>query len=336
MTLQPLATTTVGSFPRPLWLADTQRSQAHYKLSGEALSQAMDDATVLVLRQQEQLGLDIATDGEMRRQSFIFHVVGNWLGVDTRQLGRTTRYRNRDVDRMVPRIAGRIVHQAGTTSDEIRFAKRNTTLPLKVAVPGPMTVVDSTVNDFYKDEAEQAMDIAAALNQELLEMQAAGCDVLQIDEPAMTRYHDKVKSHGVKALDRCLEGIHIPAIVHLCYGYPGGVSLQHQYGYDRLLPLLMQSAISGFTVEFGRSAFDPGVLRDCAGRIIMCGCIDPGDSPAPSVRSVVDRIEQALKVVDPARMWLAPDCGLMTITRDLAYEKLRVMVEASKTIRARL
>jgi 5-methyltetrahydropteroyltriglutamate--homocysteine methyltransferase len=199
-----------------------------------------------------------------------------------------------------------------------------------------MTVIDSSANQFYKDEAELAMDIAAALNAELLDMQAAGASVLQIDEPAMTRYHDKVRAHGVKALDRCLEGIHVPTIVHLCYGYPGGVSLQHQYEYVDLLPMLMESRISGFTVEFGRSAFDPKVLELCGDRIVMFGCIDPGDSPVPSVDSVEKRVAQALEHLDPQQVWLAPDCGLMTISREMADQKLAVMVEVAKRLRAKL
>jgi 5-methyltetrahydropteroyltriglutamate--homocysteine methyltransferase len=259
--------------------------------------------------------------------------VGQWSGVDTQHLARTTLYRNRVVDRLVPRVSGKVLHRTTTSADEVRFAKNNTRLPLKVAVPGPMTVVDSTVNEFYSDEAEEAMDIASAINIELLQLQAAGCDVLQIDEPAMTRHHAKVKSYGVKALDRCLVGIHVPTVVHLCYGYPGGVSLQHQYGYADLLPTLMQSAISGFTVEFGRSDFDVGVLSECTGRIVMFGCVDPGDSPAPSLRSVVKKVEEALKFVEPANMWLSPDCGLMTINRQLAQEKIRVMVQAADLLR---
>ena len=147
-----------------------------------------------------------------------------------------------------------------------------------------MTVVDSTLNEFYQDEAELAFDIAVALNQELLEIQAAGCDVIQIDEPAMTRYHDKLRDYGAKALDRALEGITVPTVVHLCYGYPGlGRPPQHEYEYTGVLPELMKTRIGGFTVEFGRSQFDPEVLKACGDRIVMFGCIDPGDTPAPSV-----------------------------------------------------
>jgi 5-methyltetrahydropteroyltriglutamate--homocysteine methyltransferase len=334
MPFAPLTTTTVGSFPRPTWLAETKRNQLSFRLEGDALKAAMDDAMALVIRDQEQLGLDIFTDGEMRRTTFVFHVAGQWDGVDTEKLATKKIYRNREADRLVPRITGRIVRRAPAAVDDLRAAKSHTDRPIKMAVPGPMTVIDSSANEFYQDEEEFAFDVAAALNAELRDLQAAGVDVLQIDEPAMTRYHDKVRSYGANALDRCLDGITVPAIVHLCYGYPGGGALQHQYQYEGVLPLLMQTRISGFHVEFGRSAFDPKVLRLCGDRIVMFGCIDPGDSPVPTVEAVEHRVAEALDVVDPRQVWLAPDCGLMTISRELARQKLAVMVEAAKRLRA--
>jgi 5-methyltetrahydropteroyltriglutamate--homocysteine methyltransferase len=334
MAFGPLTTTSIGSFPRPTWLARTKRNELTFRLDGEALREAMDDAMALVIREQEQLGLDILTDGEMRRATFIFHIAGQWEGVDTEQLVTKKIYRNREADRLVPRITGKILRRAPATVDDLRTARSHTDRPLKMAVPGPMTVIDSAANEFYQDEEELAFDIAAALNAELLDLQSAGANVLQIDEPAMTRYHDKVRAYGASALDRCLDGITVPTIVHLCYGYPGGGALQHQYHYEDLLPLLMQTRIGGFHVEFGRSTFDAKVLQACGDRIVMFGCVDPGDSPVPSVDSVERRIAQALDVLDPGQLWLAPDCGLMTIGRELARQKLAVMVEAAKRLRS--
>jgi len=335
MPFRPLTTTSVGSFPRPTWLAHTQRNQLTFQVSGPALKEAMDDATVVVLREQEDLGLDVLTDGEMRRTHFIFHIAGLWDGVDTEKLVNKTIYRNRAADRLVPRITGKILRRVPSSVDDLRFAKSYTSRPLKMAVPGPMTVIDSAMNEFYKDEAELAFDIAAAINGELRDLQAAGCEVLQIDEPAMTRYHDKVRAYGAKALDRCLDGITVPTLVHLCYGYPGGGSLQHQYEYIDLLPHLIETRIGGFTVEFGRSSFDPKVLQACGDRIVMFGCVDPGDSPVPTVASIERRVGEVLEWLDPKQVWLAPDCGLMTISRNMARDKLRVMVEAAKRLLAR-
>ncbi len=238
------------------------------------------------------------------------------------------------MNQMVPRIVGKVTRRSPAAVEDTRFAKAYTDRPLKMQVPGPMTVIDSTLNEFYDDESELAFDIAIALNQELLEIQAAGCDVIQIDEPAMTRYHDKLRDYGARALDRCLEGITVPTLVHLCYGYLGlGRPPQHEYKYSGVLPELMKTRIGGFTVEFGRSQFDPEVLKACGDRIVMFGCIDPGNSPAPSVDSVKRRVAGVLEYLSPDQVWLAPDCGLMTISRELATQKLKVMVEAAKSLR---
>ncbi|MGH7248749.1 MAG: hypothetical protein ACREH9_11640 [Pseudomonadota bacterium] len=336
MPFGPLITTSVGSFPRPSWLAHTMRNQISFRLQGDALKEAMDDAMIVALHEQERLGLDVLTDGEMRRSSFIFHIAGQWDGVDTERLVTKKIYRNRPADRLVPRVTGRIVRRSAAAVDDLRTAKSHTGRPVKIAVPGPMTVIDSAANEFYADEEELAFDVAAAINGELRDLEDAGADVLQIDEPAMTRYYDKVAKYGARALDRCLDGIGVPAIVHLCYGYPGGGRLQHHYKYPDLLALLMETRIGGFTVEFGRSSFDTKVLRICGSRIVMFGCIDPGDSPPPMVAAVERRVGEALQWLDPRQVWLAPDCGLMTISRTLAREKLRVMVEAARRLRAKL
>jgi 5-methyltetrahydropteroyltriglutamate--homocysteine methyltransferase len=203
-------------------------------------------------------------------------------------------------------------------------------------VPGPMTVVDSTLDEFYKDEAAMALDVAAALNEELRDLQAAGCDVLEIDEPAMTRYHEKVFAYGAKALDRCLEGITVPTVVHLCYGYPGGAGQQHEYEYPELLEELMKTKIGGFGVEFARSGYDPAVLSIAKGRIVMFGCVDPSDTPVPPVSKVVERVRVALKYIEPNNLWVAPDCGLMTISRELANAKAKLLVEVAKECRRTL
>jgi len=333
MTFPPLATTGIGSLPRPGWLAASRQTRVEIVVPPEHRQQACDDATLLALRLQERLGLDVVTDGEQRREGFIFHIAGQWDGIDTKTEGRKEIYRRRVGARMVPRITGPVRRRAAAAVEDTRFAKANTDRPLKMAVPGPMTVIDSSLNEAYKDEAELAMDIAVALNAELREMQAAGADVLQIDEPAMTRYHDKLADYGAKALDRCLDGITVPTLVHLCYGYPGTGVPQHEYEYTGVIPELMKTRIAGFTVEFGRSAFDPAVLKLCGDRIVVLGCVDPGASPAPSVDSVKRRVEGALKHLKPSQVWLSPDCGLMTIAKDLATRKLQVLVEAARALR---
>ena len=336
MQLGPLTTTSIGSIPRPAWLAQTDRSRATFRLAGEALRDAQDDATLLALREQEEIGLDIVTDGEQRREGFIFHVAATWDGIDLVNQAQKEVYRNRPAPRAVPRITGKIKRLAPATVGDVQFAKAHTKHPVKMALPGPMTVIDSALNESYEDETELAMDIATAINAELLDLQAAGCDMFQLDEPAMTRYHQKVLAYGARALDRCLEGVTVPTLVHLCYGYPGGLGMQHHYTYPELLDRLMQTRISGFTVEFARSDYDPAILKSYRERLIVFGCIDPGNTPAPDIGRVKRRIAQALEHLDAERVLLAPDCGLMTISRQLARQKLQVMVAAAQALRQKL
>lgn len=336
MQLPPIAATTIGSFPRPSWLAATERSRVNFRLEGDALKEAQDDATSLNMRTQEQIGLDLLTDGEQRRTGFINHILAAFDGVDLAHEAVKAIYRRRALERSVPRVVGKIKRSKPAIVDDLRFAKMQTTKPIKMAVPGPMTVIDSTLDETYHDEGTMAMDVAAALNEELRDLQAAGCDFVQIDEPAMTRYHEKVFDYGARALDRCLEGIQIPSIVHLCYGYPGGVGQQHEYEYPELLQELMKTKIGGFGVEFARSSYDPAVLSVCKGRLVMFGCVDPSDTPVPSLTSVVTRVRGALKYVEPNNLLLAPDCGLMTISRELANAKARLLVDVAGELRQTL
>lgn len=333
MQLPPIATTTIGSFPRPEWLAATDRSRVTFRIEGAALKEAQDDATTLNMQTQDQIGLDLLTDGEQRRTGFIDHILAAFEGFDLNETAVKKIYRRREQERLVPRIVGKVKRRSAAVVDDFHFAKSQTSKPIKMAVPGPMTVIDSTIDETYNDESTLAMDIAAALNAELRDLQTAGCDVLQIDEPAMTRYHEKVFAYGARALDRCLEGIQTPTIVHLCYGYPGGFGQQHQYEYPELLTELMKTKIGGFAVEFARSNYDPAVLSICKGRLVMFGCVDPSDTPAPPLASVVARVREALKYIEPKNLLLAPDCGLMTISRELANAKARLLVNAARELR---
>ncbi len=336
MKLPPVAATTVGSFPRPNWLAETQRGEAAFVLEGERLREAQDDATILALRKQEEIGLDLLTDGEQRRPQFIYHVLASLEGIDLANRRPKAIRRRATHERLVPRVVGQIRRRSPAVVDDLRFAKNHTARPIKISVPGPTTVVDSTHDEFYAEEAALAMDVAAALNAELLDLQNAGCDVVQIDEPAMTRYHEKVAAYGARALDRLLEGVTVPSIVHLCYGYPGGDPPQHEYGYPELLELLMQTRVGGFSLEFARSNFDPRHLRLCGDRLVMLGCVDPGNSPLEPIDKVVARVRAALEYVDPSRLLIAPDCGLMTIGRELAYGKARQLVDVAQKMRSSL
>ena len=337
MQLPPIAATTIGSFPRPRWLANAIRSTVTFNLEGDLLQEGLDDATTLAIRGQELAGLDLVTDGEQRRPHFIDHILNSMEGVDTVNRVPKGVYRRRDDVHQVPRVFGPIARRTPAVVEDLQFAKARTDHPVKMAVPGPMTVVDSTSDDHYGgDEAAMAMDVATVINAELRDLQAAGADVVQIDEPAMTRYHEKVAAYGARALDRCIEGITIPTIVHLCYGYPGGKDLQHEYEYPELFPLLLETNIGGFAVEFARSNYDPAILEPCKDRLVMFGAVDPSDAPVPPVESVVTRVRDALRYLDADKLLLAPDCGLMTVTRELAFAKARLLAETAAELRRAL
>ncbi len=336
MQLPPIAATTIGSFPRPRWLATAVRSTVTFNLDGELLQEGLDDATTVAIRDQERAGLDLVTDGEQRRPHFIDHILNSMHGVDTVNRVAKGVYRRREEVHQVPRVHGPISRRVPAVVEDLRFAKARTDRPVKMAVPGPMTVIDSTLDEHYGDEAAMAMDVAAVLNAELRDLQAAGADVLQIDEPAMTRYHEKVADYGARALDRCVEGITIPTVVHLCYGYPGGKSLQHEYEYPELFPLLLETGIGGFAVEFARSHYDPAILEPCKERLVMFGAVDPSDVPAPPVDTVVTRIREVLRYLDPDKLLLAPDCGLMTVSRELAFAKASLLADAAAELRRTL
>ena len=322
--------TSVGSFPRPTWLAHTQRNQLTYRLEGDALKEAMDDATALVMREQEDLGLDILTDGEMRRTTSSFTSPGHGTASTPRT---SSPRRSTAIATPIAWCRASPARSCGARRppvDDLRAAKAHTSRPLKMAVPGPMTVIDSASNEFYEDEDELAFDVAAAINGELRDLQAAGCAVLQIDEPAMTRYHDKVARlwrQGARPLPRRHHGAdHRASVLRLSGRRRAAAPVRNTKTCCRML---MQTRIGGFTVEFGRSSFDPQVLKICGDRIVMFGCVDPGDSPAPTVDAGrAPRRRRRSIISTPSRCWLAPDCGLMTISRALAHEKLRVMVEA--------
>ena len=336
LALPPIAVTTVGSFPRPAWLATRDRSDITFQIPSDVLEEALDDATVEVIHEQERIGLDLLTDGEQRRPNFINHMLSGMEGIDLRERRMKSIRRRVGNDRLVPRVVGKVRRRAPIAQDDFAFARGQTDRLLKMAVPGPVTVVDTTYDEFYGDEAALAMDVAAAINEELRDLEAAGCNVIQIDEPAMTRYHEKAAAYGVQALERCLEGITVPTFVHLCYGYPGTGPGQYEYEYPELLDMLMDTSIGGFSLEFARSGYDPGILRRCEGRLVMFGSIDPGDTPADSVDTVVERIRSALEHVEPVKLLIAPDCGLMTINRELARTKARLLVEAAATVRRSL
>jgi len=333
-------TTLVGSYPQPEWLIDRKklagrfpprvRAKELWRVPEAYLAEAQDDATVLAIRAQEQAGLDIVTDGEIRRESYSNRFATALEGVDIDNPGSA-------LDRSghpnpVPRIVGRIRRKHAVEVQDLRFLKRHTTRQTKITVPGPFTMSQQAQNDFYKSPEEAAMDYAAAVNEEIRDLFAAGADVVQIDEPYMQARPEPARQYGLKALNRALEGINGTTAVHICFGYAAIIHARPS-GYS-FLPELAGSPVKQISIETAQSNLDTSVLQKLPGKKIMVGCIDLSDMTVETPQKVAERLRNALKYVKPEDVIVAPDCGMKYLPREVADAKMRAMVEGAKLVRA--
>jgi len=333
-------TTLVGSYPQPEWLIDRKklagrfpprvRATELWRVPQAYLAQAQDDATVLAIRAQEKAGLDIVTDGEMRRESYSNRFATALEGVDTDNPGSA-------LDRSghpnpVPRIVGRIRRKRPVEVEDLRFLKRHTTRLTKITLPGPFTMSQQAQNDYYKSPAEAAMDYAVAVNEEIRDLFAAGADIVQVDEPYMQARPQPAREYGLKALNRALEGIDGTTAVHICFGY-AAVIHERPSGYS-FLPEFSQSPVKQISIETAQSNLDTSVLAKLPGKKIMVGCIDLSDMKVESPETVAARLRKALKHVKPEDVIVAPDCGMKYLPRDVADAKMRAMVEGARILRA--
>lgn len=334
-------TTIVGSFPQPDWLIDRAklagrfpprvRAKELWRIAPEHLAEAQDDATLIAIRAQEEAGLDIVSDGEIRRESYSNRFATALEGVDLDNPGS-------NLDRSghpnpVPRIVGKIRRMHAVEVDDLRFLRAHTTRMTKITVPGPFTLLQQAQNDFYKNEEEAAMDYAAAVNEEIRDLFAAGADVVQIDEPYMQARPEKARQYGLKALNRALEGIMGTTAVHICFGY-AAIIHERPSGYS-FLPELAQCSCRQVSLETAQSKLDCSALAGLEGKKLMVGCVDLSDPEVESAATVVERIERALPYVKAENVILAPDCGMKYLPRATAEGKLRAMVEAAKILRQR-
>jgi 5-methyltetrahydropteroyltriglutamate--homocysteine methyltransferase len=334
-------TTIVGSFPQPEWLIDRARLAGRFpprvrarelwRVAPEFLAEAQDDATLIAIRAQEEAGLDIVSDGEIRRESYSNRFATALEGVDLDNPGSA-------LDRSghpnpVPRIVGRIRRKHAVEVGDLEFLRRHTTRQTKITVPGPFTMLQQAQNDFYASEEEAAMDYAAAVNEEIKDLFAAGADVVQIDEPYMQARPEKARRYGLEALNRALDGVTGTTAVHICFGY-AAIIHERPSGYS-FLPELAQCSCRQVSLETAQSKLDCSVLESLGGKKLMVGCIDLADPAIESPETVVARIERALPFVAPENVILAPDCGMKYLPRETAVGKLRSMVEAAKILRAR-
>jgi 5-methyltetrahydropteroyltriglutamate--homocysteine methyltransferase len=332
-------TTLVGSYPQPDWLIDRQRLAGRFpprvratdlwRVAGPWLAQAQDDATLLAIRAQEEAGLDIVTDGEIRRESYSNRFATALEGVDVDRPG--TALDRSGHPNPVPRIVGKVRRRHPVEVDDLLFLRRHTSRKVKITVPGPFTMSQQAQNDFYASEEEAAMDYAAAVNEEIRDLFAAGADVVQIDEPYMQARPDKARQYGLRALNRALEGIRGTTAVHICFGY-AAIIHERPSGYS-FLPELAGSPVSQVSVETAQSRLDCSVLAKLPGKKILVGCLDLSDPKVESPQTVVARVQRALEYVKAEDVILAPDCGMKYLPRETAAGKLKSMVEAAGILR---
>jgi 5-methyltetrahydropteroyltriglutamate--homocysteine methyltransferase len=332
-------TTLVGSYPQPEWLIDRKklagrfpprvRARELWRVPEPFLAEAQDDATVMAIRAQEEAGLDIITDGEIRRESYSNRFATALEGVDVDNPG--TALDRSGHPNPVPRITGKIRRKQPVEVEDLKFLKRHTRRMVKITVPGPFTMSQQAQNDFYRSEEEAAMDYAAAVNEEIRDLFAAGADIVQVDEPYMQARPEKARQYGLAALNRALDGITGTTAVHICFGY-AAVIHQRPSGYS-FLPELAGCGCRQVSVETAQSGLDCSVLAKLAGKQIMVGALDLNDMAVETPETVVARVKRALPYVRPENVIIAPDCGMKYLPRDVAYGKMRAMVEAARILR---
>jgi len=341
-TLPLLPTSLVGSYPQPDWLIDREklgsrlppriRLKELWRVAPEWLEQAQDDATLLAIRDQERAGLDIITDGEMRRESYSNRFATALEGIDIDNPGRgIDRTGNPNV---VPRIAGKIRRKHPVEVRDVEFLRKNTDRPIKMTVPGPFTMAQQAQNDYYKSEEEMLVDYAAAVNDEIKDLFAAGADVVQVDEPYMQARPEKARQYAVTALNRALDGVSGTTAVHLCFGYAAIVH-QRPTGYS-FLPELGDTKANQISIETAQSSLDCSILEKLRGKTIILGVLDLSSNHVETPEVVAARIRRALPFVDADRMIVAPDCGMKYLSREAAFGKMKAMADGARIVRAEL
>jgi 5-methyltetrahydropteroyltriglutamate--homocysteine methyltransferase len=335
-------TTLVGSYAQPEWLIDRSklagrfpprvRARELWRIPEDLLTEAQDDATIMTIKLQEQAGLDIITDGEIRRESYSNRFATALEGVDIDNPGMA-------LDRSghpnpVPRVVGRIRRKYPVEVDDLRFLKRHTDRMVKMTVPGPFTMSQQAQNDFYDSDEALALDYAAAVNEEIRDLCAAGADIVQLDEPYMPARPENARQYGLTALNRALDGISGTTAVHICFGY-AAIIHQRPSGYS-FLPELRNCSCRQISIETAQSNLDCSILSELSGKKIMLGVLDLSDLSIETPQTVAARIRRALPHMPAEDIIVAPDCGLKYLPREAAYGKMQAMVAGAAIVRREL
>jgi 5-methyltetrahydropteroyltriglutamate--homocysteine methyltransferase len=338
-----LRTTVVGSYAQPDWLVDRAmlgsrlpprvRAREVWRIPEPFLQEAQDDATLVALRDMERAGIDIVTDGEIRRESYSNRFATALAGIDLANPG--TALDRTGHPNPVPRIVGRIARREPVMVRDVAFLRANTDRPIKITVPGPFTMSQQAQNDFYPDLADAALDFAAAVNEELRDLRAAGADVVQIDEPYLQARPQEAARYALPAIERALAGIDGVTVLHTCFGYAHVVHARPQ-GYP-FLAELDTTPVRQIALESMQQQVDLRILDLLPNKTVVLGVIDLDDAaPVEEPETVARQIRRALEHVPPERLLLSPDCGMKYLPRATAFAKLQALVEGTKIVRREL
>jgi 5-methyltetrahydropteroyltriglutamate--homocysteine methyltransferase len=337
-----LKTTIAGSLPKPAWLATPESLWAPWLLEGRALEEGKRDAVVLAVHDQERAGIDIVTDGEQTRRHFVWGFVEQVEGIDFSKMVtigiRADRYRAE-----VPTVVGPLSRRGPVHSEEARFARAQTRRELKWTMPGPMTVVDTVHDAYYRRRSRLGMEVARLLNEEARELEALGVDVIQFDEPAFNVYMDEVRDWGIEALDRAVEGLTCRTAVHICYGYgiKPNVEWKKTLGsewrqYEQTFPHLARSRIGGVSIESVNSRVPIALIGLLGAKDVLLGAIDVATTEVETPAQVATVIRAALPHVTPAQVYPCTNCGMVPLPRDVARAKLEALGAGADLVRREL
>jgi 5-methyltetrahydropteroyltriglutamate--homocysteine methyltransferase len=303
-----------------------------WRIPEELLEQAQDDATLVAIRDMERAGLDIITDGEIRRESYSNRFATALDGIDLDHPGQVRA--GRGTPTPVPRVVGPIRRTRPVQVRDVEFLRANTDRRIKATVPGPFTLAQQAQNEYYPDRESLAMDYAVCVNQEVKAMFAAGADIVQLDEPWVRTNPDEARTYAVSAINKALEGVHGPIALHLCFGYAAVVAGKPS-GYA-FLTELEDSVVEQISIEAAQPKLDLAILKAFSTKTIILGVVDLGDLTIETPEGIAARIREALRVLPPERLMVAPDCGMKYLPRDIAYRKLRAMTLGAAIVRESL
>ena len=337
-----LETTTAGSLPKPGWLAETNKLWPSWKLSGVELERAQRDATLLWLKEQEDAGLDIVTDGEQSRQHFVHGFLEFVEGIDFEHKVKMG-IRNNRYDAMVPVVTGPLKLKGRVHQKEAQLLRRHSRKKIKITMPGPMTIVDTLADRHYGDKVKLAMAFAELLNQEARALEKDGVDVIQFDEPAFNVYMDDVKQWGIAALERAAKGLRCTTIVHICYGYGIQANLDWKKTlggqwrqYEEIFPALAKSKIDQISLECIHSKVPVELLGLLKGKDVLVGVIDVASDKVETPQEVEKTLFQAMKYVPARRLFPCTNCGMAPMDREIARQKLRALVAGTAAAKKKL